>query len=300
MSSGVRHILPYAAVLLLMVVVIPCAILLLFAWRPVELPHPVRVEVKAGASFAAIAQTLADNGVVADAQALRVLARLTGNERGVHAGNYRFKASNTPLEVLDILTSGRVELIRCTIPEGLRAREIVAHCVAAGLGSSEVYQELLVDQDFISELGLDVTSLEGYLFPETYYFACGSRERTVLRTMVTQMQEELRPELVQAAAGRGLNRHELVTLASMVQKEAGNIEEMPRIAAVFLNRLQRNMRLQSDPTVIYALQDFDGNLTRAHLRTEHPYNTYVVHGPASGADCKSGAGGATCGRIPCP
>ncbi|MCA1797401.1 MAG: endolytic transglycosylase MltG, partial [Geobacteraceae bacterium] len=249
-----------------------------FSMRPVEPVEPVLVEVEPGRSFTSVAHELEQAGVVADARALRLLARLKGADRGIHAGVYRFAAAHNPLEVLDVLRRGRVEMAHTTIPEGLRMQEVAGRCVAAGLGSMERYTHLLSDEGFIASTGLDVSRLEGYLFPETYHFAPGTSEEVVLRTMVEQMQARLDPESLAAAQKRGLNRHELITLASIIQMEAGNEAEMARISAVFHNRLERNMRLQSDPTVIYALEDFDGNLTRAHLRQHHPYNTYTVYG----------------------
>jgi UPF0755 protein len=249
----------------------------------------VLVEVEAGRSFASVAQELEQEGVVADGRALRLLARLKQADRGIHAGVYRFAGAQNPLEVLEILRSGRVEMIHVTLPEGLKFTEMAGRCVAAGLGSMEAYAELRKDAQFIASLGLGVDNLEGYLFPETYHVAPGTGENTVLRTMVEQMKAHLTPELLEAGKERGLSRHKLLTLASIIQMEAGNEEEMPRIAAVFHNRLQRNMRLQSDPTVIYGIEDFDGNLTRAHLRQPHPYNTYTIYGLPPGPIASPGS-----------
>lgn len=236
------------------------------------------VKVEPGRSFTSVARELEQTGVVADERALRLLARFEGTDRAIHAGVYRFAEAKSPLEVLKVLRNGRVEMAHTTIPEGLRMYEVVERCVTSGLGSMERYVHLLNDARFISTLGLDLSSLEGYLFPETYHFAPGTSEEVVLRTMVEQLQAHLTPKLLEAAQKHGLTQHELVTLASIIQMEAGNEAEMPRIAAVFHNRLRRNMRLQSDPTVIYALEDFDGNLTRAHLHKYHPYNTYTISG----------------------
>lgn len=278
MNRRVRNIVLAVGVGLLLLLGIPVGVLTWFSVRPVTLPQPVLVEVEPGRSFTSVAQELEQLGVVVDGRALRLLARLQQADRGIHAGVYRFAGTLNPLEVLEFMRSGKVEMVHATIPEGLRVREVVARCVSAGLGSMERYMQLLKDERFIRDLGLEVDTLEGYLFPETYHFAPGTRETEVLRTMVEQMQAHMEPELLKAGAQHGLNPHELLTLASIIQKEAGNQEEMVRISAVFHNRMQRNMRLQSDPTVIYALEDFDGNLTRADLQQYHPYNTYTIPG----------------------
>lgn len=278
MNVRIRNILLALGVGLLLLVGIPAGVLTWFSVRPVAPPEPVRVNIESGRSFASVAAELEGAGVVADARALRILARIKRADRGIHAGVYSFSTPLNPVEVLDVLRAGRVELVHITVPEGLRVKEVVVRCSDAGLGTVEKYNALLSDPGFIAATGLDVTDLEGYLFPETYHFAPGSDEKTVLRTMVEQMQAKLTPELLEAAHAHELTRHELVTLASIIQKEAGNDAEMPRIAAVFHNRLQRNMRLQSDPTVIYGIEDFDGNLTRFHLRRHRPYNTYTISG----------------------
>lgn len=294
MNGRMRNVVLAVGVGLVLLLGIPAGVLTWFSMRPVALPKPVLVKIEAGRSFTSVAQELEQAGVVMDGRALRLLARLKQADRGIHAGVYRFTGSQSPLQVLEIMRSGRVEMVHTTIPEGLRAREVVARCVEAGLGRMERYASLLEDEGFIKDLGLkdlgrDVSDLEGYLFPETYHFAPGTSEAAVLRTMVEQMQAHLSPELLDAEAQHGLNPHELVTLASIIQKEAGNEAEMARISAVFHNRLQRNMRLQSDPTVIYAVEDFDGNLTRAHLRQYHQYNTYTIPGLPPGPIACPGA-----------
>ncbi|MDY0185408.1 MAG: endolytic transglycosylase MltG [Desulfuromonadaceae bacterium] len=275
---GIRKILLAIAVGLIVLVGIPVGVLTWFSLRPIAAPQPYVLEIKPGRAFISVAHELEDAGVVADSRALRLLARLQGVDRGIQAGVYRFAGNNAPLGVLETLHSGKGEMLSCTIPEGLNAVEIAARCSAAGLGRNESYIQLLQDSNFIAATGVAAPRLEGYLFPETYHFAPGTSEATVLKTMVAQMQKQLTPELLEEAARNGLDVHALVTLASIIQKEAANDAEMARISAVFHNRLHRNMRLQADPTTIYALDILDGKITRADLRAVHPYNTYVVFG----------------------
>jgi len=174
--------------------------------------------------------------------------------------------------------AGDVIKIRITIPEGLTLKEIAARVAGAGIGTAEQLLKAAGDLARLSRLGVPGKNLEGYLFPETYTVTSTTTPVEVVRAMVAQFEHQVTPDLLAAAKARGLDRHALVTLASIVQKEAGNDAEMPLIAGVFHNRLRKGMPLQADPTVIYGVVNFDGNLTRRHLITPTPYNTYTQKG----------------------
>ncbi len=248
-----------------------------FSLRPCRLDAEQFITVSSGQSLSAVSHTLYTHGLITHPLPFRALARWRGDARRIQAGSYRFApGSYRPGDVLRILVEGRVELISCTIPEGLTAQEVVKRCSDAGIGDYQRYEVLLTDKKFLQHLKIPM--VEGYLFPETYRFAPGISESSVLSTMVQQMRHYLDTSLLTAAKEQGLNELQLLTLASIIQKEAGNREEMPLISAVFHNRLKRGMLLQADPTVIYGLGEFDGNLTRQHLRTPTPYNTYVHRG----------------------
>lgn len=252
-----------------------------FAWflrQAVEPPSPRLVVIPTGASLAGVAARLETEGVIASAFEFKVLSRLRGNARHIKAGEYDFREPSAPGTVLDRLIAGDVRRLKFTVPEGLSLAEIAAKLEAEGHGDKTAFLSLALDPVFISTLGLDIPTLEGYLFPETYTLESGTSEDRLIKAMVEQFRTRLAPELKDAAAERGLDPHQLVTLASIIQKEAGNEEEMPLISAVFHNRLQRRMPLQADPTVIYGIADFDGNLTREHLNTPTPYNTYRMRG----------------------
>ncbi|MBN2645853.1 MAG: endolytic transglycosylase MltG [Desulfuromonadaceae bacterium] len=259
-------------------VLLPLLLMLLFVFQPGPFQRSCRIEIRSGQSLPQVARELERHQVVRNALAFRLLARLRGDSRLLQAGSYQFDPPLTPLQVLDKLVRGEVELVRCTLPEGLTAVETVERLVEAGLGRRERFLACLSDPDFLHQLKVSAATLEGYLFPETYAFAAGTPEAAVLETLVRQLFAKLDESLRQALAQRKLTLHQALTLASIVQKEAGCVEEMPRIAAVFHNRLARHMPLQADPTVIYGLKDFDGNLTRAHLRMDTPYNTYLHAG----------------------
>jgi len=249
-----------------------------FQQWPVTPPGTQRVDIAPGTALPQIAAQLEQAGVISDARRFVQLARWRDAAQKISAGSYEFSKAATPGEVLDRLLAGDVIKIRITIPEGFTLREIAARVAAAGIGTVTQFLQAAADPARLGKLGIPSRSLEGYLFPETYIVTTNTTPVEVVRSMVAQFERQLTPELVAAARARGLDRHALVTLASIVQKEAGNDNEMPLIAGVFYNRLRKGMRLQADPTVIYGIPDFDGNLTRRHLETPTPYNTYTRAG----------------------
>ncbi len=249
-----------------------------FLFTPVAPPAPALIAIFPGESFASVARRLADLEVVTAALPFQGLARWRGETKKIQAGRYEFAEPATPAAVLRRLVAGDVIRTRLTIPEGLTVADIAARLEAAGLAPRDAILALARDPGFSRSLGIEADTLEGYLFPETYTLADGTTPEKILTAMVREFQRRLTPELQAAAAERNLTVHQLVTLASIMQKEAGNREELPLIAAVFHNRLQRGMPLQADPTVIYGIPDFDGNLTRKHLVTPTPYNTYRISG----------------------
>jgi len=265
---------------------VPVGVFTVTSLRPIQpelsAQDGVVLTVKSGQTVAQIAKNLTEKGVISDPYVFRLLARLRGEGRKIQAGVYRIQGPNSPVDILQILVAGRVELAQCTLPEGMTAVEVVDFCAQSKLGDRARYHALLQDESFRQQLNIAAPSLEGYLFPETYRFAPGSSERLILQVMVRQTRQHLTESLLGAAKQLGLNEFQLLTLASIIQKEAGNEQEMPRISAVFHNRLKRGMMLQADPTVIYGIENFNGNLTRKDLRTRTPYNTYMKRGLPAG------------------
>ncbi|MEA3466564.1 MAG: endolytic transglycosylase MltG [Thermodesulfobacteriota bacterium] len=285
---------------LLLFLAVPVVVFSVFMLRPCQITEPRQVIIVSGQPLVAVAHTLHQQQLISDPFFFRILAQARRLERQIQAGTYRFDGSYTPNQVLQILVAGRVELISCTFPEGVTALEIAKRCSASGLGTMQRYQQLMGDGEFRRQLHIGAASLEGYLFPETYHFAPGVNEETVLKTMVQQTRQHLSAELLRSAKKLELDELQLLTLASIIQKEAGNEEEMPLISAVFHNRLKRGMRLQADPTVIYGLDAFDGNLTRKHLRSNTPYNTYVNAGLPRGPIANPGLAALQAAVSPAP
>ena len=243
--------------------------------------EPVRVRIERGSSFPQVVRQLREANLLQQPLWFELLARLRGQHHRLQAGEFQLDPRWNHAELLDHLISGNGLLLRVTLPEGFNYQQVTARLVEQGLGTSKVYTELFKDPELRELSGIaGLRTLEGVLFPETYFVATESSEREVLALMIREFRKQftqLRQE-VAAEGGVPLSDHELLILASMVEKETGNPEDRSLIAGVFHNRLRIGMRLQSDPTVIYGLKEFDGNLTRRHLESPTPFNTYTEPG----------------------
>lgn len=234
--------------------------------------------VEPGDPLGRVATRLESRGLVRDARAFGWLARWRGVAGDVRVGEYRLSPAQAPGEILEWLVEGRVATWPVSIPEGFTAAMIADRLAAEGLTDAEAFLAAANDPALATELGIEAPRLEGYLFPETYRLPKGLPARRIATVMVEHFMEVYRP-LAPKARERGLSMHEVVTLASIVEKETGAPHERARIASVFVNRIERGMRLESDPTTIYGIPDFDGNLRRLHLEdTGNPYNTYRITG----------------------
>lgn len=240
---------------------------------------PRLVDIRPGSSLRAVAARLEREGIIDSALRFELLGRLRGWASDVQAGQYRLGAHLTPVQIARILTAGRVHLHRLTVPEGYTVAQIARLTEIRGLCPAAAFIERARDGSRVRNLGVPAASLEGYLFPDTYLLAYGADCDTLLQAMTDRFRQVFDAPWRERARELGLSVNEVVTLASIVEKETGVAAERPLIASVFHNRLQRRMRLQSDPTVIYGLGErFKGNLTRAHLREPGPYNTYRIAG----------------------
>lgn len=250
--------------------------------------RPVHFVVPEGATLDQTAGLLEDQGVVRFPLVFSRIVWVMGKDRSIRAGEYSLHSSMSPREVLQMLCRGEVVLHKVTVPEGFTVKQIATLLEKSGIASA---QEILAESrkiGFIEAFGFEGNSLEGYLFPDTYYFAMGLPPREILRAMVQRFHSMYGPGLRARQAENGRRLHEVVTMASIVEKETSSRKEMPLIASVLVNRLRIGMPLQCDPTVIYGIKDFDGNLTREHLRTPNPYNTYLNKGLPPGPICNPG------------
>ena len=239
------------------------------------------VEIPAGAGSRTIGDRLVEAGIVRDATSFRVGLYISGKGRHLQAGEYRFDRPMTPMEVIDKLARGDVYVINITFPEGLTMAEMGKIFATHGLGPASAFAMAARDPSSIKALDPAARDLEGYLFPETYLLARRTDAPRLVRLMTERFGHVFTPDLRQAAAARGLTVRQVVTLASIVEKEASRPEERPIVAAVYENRLRIGMALQCDPTVIYALDragKYTGNLRRDDLAFDSPYNTYRYPG----------------------
>ena len=252
----------------------------------------VFVDIPTGTSTRDIGRQLVAAGVVRDERTFRIALWRSGRDRGLQAGEYRFADPVSAMGVVDTLARGQVHLRSITFPEGLTRREMATLFGRSRFGTAEDFLEASERVELVEALDPEATDLEGYLFPETYALPRDATADDLVEAMVAQFERIVDEELRAQAAARELTIREVVTLASLIQKETGLDAERPLVSAVYTNRLGRRMPLQCDPTVIYALQLaglYDGNLTRANLQVDSPYNTYRYPGLPPGPIAAPGA-----------
>jgi UPF0755 protein len=246
------------------------------------------VFIPKGSGVRKIKELLGQHGLIHDDIRFLILARLSGTAGRLRAGEYRIPRGLTPLQVLRLLAKGEVIHHLLTIPEGMTVRQIAEILTGQGWINKERFLELTGKPEFFKEVGLHQSTLEGYLFPDTYTLIRGETSEKSILIMMMQRFNAVWKDVSSKPGQQHLTRHEVVTLASMVEEEASSPEERPLIARVFFNRLALGMRLQSDPTVSYGLEDFHGHLTREDLKRPMPYNTYVIEGLPPGPICNPG------------
>lgn len=240
--------------------------------------QPVRVVVPEGSSFRAAADSLARAGVIGRPRLFRAYARFSGGDRSLKPGTYLFRRGTPWRDVLAALTGGEGLVRSVTIPEGYSLAQIVATLSRALEVPPDSIMAAARDTALLGRLGVPIPTLEGYLFPDTYAFPEGTTAARAVAEMVRRFEREWRPEWNDRLAALSLSRHELVTLASIVEREARIAAERPIIAAVYLNRLRLGMPLQADPTVQYARGEHTSRITYADLAIDSPYNTYRYPG----------------------
>lgn len=242
-----------------------------------------------GEGFHRLVGRLQTSGMVTSPLRFKLLARLKGDDKKLQSGEFRLAANMTPIEILDVLVNGKQHLYRITIPEGFNLQQIADEIDRLKFADGRQFLSLATNPKIADDLGISHNSLEGYLFPDTYYFPKNVAPQSIINKMVRQFQEQFVSKWHRRAQSLNFTVHEVVTMAAIIEKETGDPSERPMIASVFHNRLKKKMRLESDPTVIYGIKNFNGNLTRKDLRTHTPYNTYVIKGLPPGPIANPGA-----------
>jgi UPF0755 protein len=231
-----------------------------------------------GQNIHAVAEQLHHRNIIQNPSKFKILSRIKFLSNKLKTGEYELSASMTPNEILDIIVSGKSMLYRITVPEGCNLYQVSLIIEKSELVSCGKFYQIATDPKVTREMGIPADTFEGYLFPDTYLFPKKATPKIIIATMLNRFKEIFTEDWKNQADRLGFSIHEIVIIASMIEKETGSSYERPIISSVFHNRLQKGMRLESDPTVIYAIQDFDGNLTREHLQTLTPYNTYKIIG----------------------
>ena len=234
----------------------------------------VRVLVPRGATLRVAAESLAKAGVVQNATVFRLYAMLRGSDRSIRAGTYVFKRGTSWGEVLDDLRGGKGLEHAITVPEGWSLIQIVPQLARVLEVPVDSVQAAVRDTALLHRLDVPTPTLEGYLFPDTYVFPDGTTARAAVRVMVERFERVWQPEWNARLQALAMSRHDVMALASIVEKEARLPEERPVIAAVYLNRLKAGMLLQADPTVQYALGKHVARVLYKDLEVDSPYNTY--------------------------
>ncbi len=250
----------------------------------------VYYEVLKNASPYAVAQDLQKLGIVSNSflgtRFFYWYGRLTGRTHRIKAGDYRFQTTMKPSEVYNILMSGISYGIGLTVPEGFNIEQISVLLEGLRPGSGQRFIALCHNAKFVRTLDIPLPTNvpnqaitpEGYLFPDTYIINRKTTEEEIIRNMVKKYRITFTPDMTKQAQKLGFSEHQIVTLASVIEKETGAAEERPKISSVFHNRLRKMMKLQSDPTVVYGREDFDGNIRKTDLSMPSPWNTYVIKG----------------------
>lgn len=279
------------------------SVLLDYALSPID-PRcgecSVTVEIPKGTSFHAATALLREKGVIGNELLFSVLARLQRAPQHIRAGEYEISLRNSPGDLLRKLVRGEIKGYRVPIPEGFTVRQVAERLSASGLVDTETFIARARDPRLLGSLKIQGGSVEGYLYPETYIFTRSMGEEEIIRFMVREFRKRQQPYWERMAERQGMAFEEIVVLASMIEKEASLPDEKPLVSAVFHNRMKRGMKLQSDPTVIYGLSNFDGNLKRAHLLKNMPYNTYVHKGLPPGPICNPGEESIVAALSPAP
>lgn len=222
-----------------------------------------------------LAADLEVGGIIRSRLHFMLLGRLTGLSGRLKAGDYRFNNAMTPYAILDKVAKGDVDYRRFTLPEGYSIYQAAELVEQKGYFTKDEFLKACRDQQLLAKLGITAASAEGYLFPATYNLTLSATAEQLVLQMANRFEKG-------AAAikggGRGLSRHQLVTLASMIEKEAVVPAEKPLISSVFHNRLKLGMPLQSDPTAVYGVRAFGGKVTKADILRPSPYNTYLIKG----------------------
>lgn len=263
---------------------------LFLAYQPNNI-NKILIELEPGTTLSQFCNDLQREGVIRSAAFFKIVATMSGKDKNLKAGEYELSASMTPQEILNKLSIGDVFKRILTIKEGWDIWQIADELEVAKILDREIFLDSVQDREFIEKFELDekAKSLEGYLYPETYHFSGRPEIRSIIWTLLEQFVKNWKPEYTARLKELNMTMHEIITLASIIEKESGNFKEQPFISSVFHNRLKSNMMLQSDPTLVYGVKDFNGVVLNKHKAIDSPYNTYMYIGLPPGPIANPGS-----------
>jgi len=270
---------------------------------PAETSSIKVIYIKKGTNLRKISEILKQEGIIRNANFFIATATLLGKRGEIKAGEYEFQPQMFPWKVLDTLIRGQVKRQLITIPEGYTLSQIAQLLEDLNIVEKQDFLKKASSANFISSLNLPYSvgpTLEGTLFPDTYHLFKGMDPEEVIQMMIHQFKKVFSSDLTHRSLPLGISEKEVIILASIIEKEASLSEEKPLISAVFHNRLKKKVPLQSDPTVIYGIKNFNGNLTKDHLMKYTPYNTYLVAGLPPAPICNPGKGSILAALHPAP
>jgi len=283
------------------VIFVFCVLLLNYSISSIDKRNVnVLVDIPTGSSFLEVTEILNQAGLIKHRIFFYSLTVIKNARRHIRAGEYELNTSLTPNAIIEKLIRGDIKKYKVTIPEDFSLKEIVDRLKEYKLIDEDDFLELAGDEDFLKSLNIQADSIEGYLFPDTYFFDRSMSTRQIMKMMVNQFWKKITPGMIKGAEEMKLDVHKLVTFASIIGKESGDDAEKPMISAVFHNRLRKRMRLQSDPTAVYDLDSFEGKVLRSHLRRKSPYNTYVIKGLPPGPIANPGVASLKAVLYPAP
>ncbi|OVE81021.1 hypothetical protein BVY03_05015 [bacterium K02(2017)] len=252
-------------------------------------PQKIQLIIKKGTGIKKIAQLLEKHQLVRNRYDFEIYTRAMDFAPKIKAGEYEFEAGLDIVALVDLLVKGKVKRYKFTIPEGYNLKDVCRLLNKKKLMTLEVCSKQVLRVNLLKE-NEGIKDLEGYLYPETYFYESDVTADQLFEQMIKMFYSKVDDEIIKNSKNLGYSVHQLLSFASVIEKETGVADERPLIAGVFHNRLKIGMMLQSDPTVIYGIKNFDGNIKRSHLKADHPYNTYTRFGLPVGPICNPGMG----------
>lgn len=238
----------------------------------------IEIEIPRGATFRQAAEILSNEKLIRDKKIFLLIGRLIGADRKIRGGYYSIWGPKSPLDIFKMLRNGQIIEYEIKIVEGDSLLEIADRFSESGLMTKDAFMHLSKDPEFLASYNIENRSIEGYIFPDTYRIPKGIEPEEAIGLMVNRMREKYSGRLFSRTIELGMTENKVLTLASIIEKEAVIDSERSVISAVYHNRLKKKMRLQADPTAIYGIKSFREKITRFDLRRKTPYNTYVFEG----------------------